>query len=162
MRGRVSSATEGNLIYSRPEALPAAALRRQLRVRTPHEIWLLSLASGALVFGIAVLANWLIYDVLLHEQGIHVVAAIVGGGVTTLLIERLLFTQRQARLAALERFRIIAEMNHHIRNALQAISYQRYVNASDADAKRLKEAVDRIEWVLEEILPNVQRPEGHQ
>jgi 1,2-phenylacetyl-CoA epoxidase catalytic subunit len=106
------------------------------------------------------LAHWVVYDVMLQERGVHVVGAVVAGAVTTLLIERLLHTQRQSRLAALERFRIIAEMNHHIRNALQTISYQRYVSATDAEAQRVKEAVDRIEWALEEILPNMQSTTG--
>jgi hypothetical protein len=143
-------------MYSRAEPFPAHASRTELRVRTPPQIWLVSLGSGALVFGVTVLAHWLVYAVMLHERSVHMVGAVVAGGVTTLLIERLLFTQREARIAELERFRIIAEMNHHIRNALQTISYQRYVSASDAEAKRVKEAVDRIEWALEEILPNMQ------
>src|SRR5207237_9789422 len=79
-----------------------------------------------------------------------------------LLIQRQLTEQRKERLAALRRFELIAEMNHHIRNALQTISYQRYTDTDPAASQRLKEAVERIQWVLEEIWPVVQKREGSQ
>ena len=61
---------------------------------------------------------------------------------------------RRRRLETLRRFQIIAEMNHYIRNSLQAILYQSY-SVDEAAAVRLKDAVDRIAWVLEEVLPAV-------
>lgn len=142
-------------MYSRADVLPVHTAAADLRVRTPQQIWLWSIGAGALVFVIALLAHCLVYVVLLQQPGVRFVGALVGGVVSALLIYRLLSEQRRARVAAISRFKTIAEMNHHIRNALQTISYQRY-NASDSAAERLKEAVDRIEWVLEEIVPDVQ------
>jgi hypothetical protein len=54
-----------------------------------------------------------------------------------------------------QRMRTIAELNHHIRNALQVI---RYAGGSKTtqDATQLQlinEAVARIEWALREVLP---------
>ncbi len=61
------------------------------------------------------------------------------------------YEQRQYR-STLNKIRVIAAMNHHIRNALQAISY-----APCADQKKqialIAESVDRIQWALREILP---------
>jgi hypothetical protein len=47
-----------------------------------------------------------------------------------------------------------AEVNHHIRNALTAIVYSTSVRHDQALRKTLKEATDRIDWVLNEILPD--------
>lgn len=66
---------------------------------------------------------------------------------------------RQRRLATLRRFEIVAEMNHHIRNSLQTILYQSYTLDEDV-AARLKDAVDRIQWVAERVLPDVQDDSG--
>lgn len=150
----------GDVVYSRAAKLPATTGASELRVRSPQRIWLFSFALGAVVFAATSLVHWLVYGLLLREHGIRVVGPVAAGGVTTLLFHRLLHTQREARLAALGRFRIIAEMNHHIRNALQTISYQRYVSNSQAEANRVKEAVERIEWVLKEIVPNMQSRDG--
>lgn len=61
------------------------------------------------------------------------------------------YEQRQYR-NTLNKIRVIAAMNHHIRNALQAITYAPY-----ADQKRqialIAESVNRIQWALREILP---------
>ena len=65
-------------------------------------------------------------------------------GVLLYLYERL----RDRYLA--ERLRTIALMNHHVRNALQAIKYARY---SKDDVRVIEQAVARIEWALREILP---------
>jgi len=48
---------------------------------------------------------------------------------------------------------VIAEMNHHIRNALQTIVYATF-NASDRHAvDEVREATKRIEWALREVRP---------
>lgn len=130
----------------------------ELRIRSIREIWMWSMAAGLLVFTIAVLGQWVIYNVLLDHEGVRIVGGTIGAVMTTILVNRVLMQQRAAAIADLNRFRIIAEMNHHIRNALQTISYQRYMNGGGAEAERLKEAVNRIEWVLKEILPDVVAP----
>ena len=77
------------------------------------------------------------------------IAAVVTGIVTF----RMLKVKRDYILAFHERFRAIGEAHHHIRNALQSISYQRYFTQDTEEAKRLTQAVQRIEWVLDEIFP---------
>ncbi|HET9741644.1 MAG TPA: hypothetical protein VFQ00_02740 [Terriglobales bacterium] len=57
------------------------------------------------------------------------------------------------------RLRIIADMNHHIRNALQVISLYSYRGQDEKNIKVVNEAVNRIEWALQEVLPgNVASP----
>ena len=126
-------------------------------MRSAVGIWGISIASGLLVFLTATLVHWIVYNLWLGLEGTRVVGAGVAAVVMILLIQRQLTEQRKERLAALRRFELIAEMNHHIRNALQTISYQRYTDTDPAASQRLKEAVERIQWVLEEILPDVQK-----
>lgn len=57
------------------------------------------------------------------------------------------------------RLRIIADMNHHIRNALQVISLYSYRGQDEKNIKVVNDAVNRIEWALQEVLPgNVASP----
>lgn len=52
-----------------------------------------------------------------------------------------------------QRMQIVADMNHHIRNALQVIVYFAQ-NAQDREsADRLRDSIDRIQWALREVLP---------
>jgi hypothetical protein len=70
------------------------------------------------------------------------------GGVIVAVL--LYIDERRRRRALAEQLQIIALMNHHVRNALQAIKYARY---TPDDVRVLEDAVARIEWALREILP---------
>jgi hypothetical protein len=49
---------------------------------------------------------------------------------------------------------IIADMNHHTRNALQVIVSRSVLSIADSDAiEEIRQAVRRIDWCLREILP---------
>jgi len=60
---------------------------------------------------------------------------------------------RQRREFVRDRLHTISEMNHHIRNALQVISFYSYREQDDKALAMLREAVNRIEWALNEVLP---------
>lgn len=51
------------------------------------------------------------------------------------------------------RLKVIAEMNHHIRNALQVIAF--YNRKGEKQEVSVVEAVERIEWALREVLPQL-------
>lgn len=54
------------------------------------------------------------------------------------------------------RVEMIADLNHHIRNALQVIKLCGTQTESSFDSRQLqliKESADRIEWALREVLP---------
>ena len=62
----------------------------------------------------------------------------------------------QRREAALLRMQVISEMNHHIRNALQVITYASAAqnqNDSVDSVDMIRSSVERIEWALREVLP---------
>jgi len=61
------------------------------------------------------------------------------------------YEQRQQR-AVLKKVSMIAAMNHHVRNALQAISYAPYAEQK-SQIKMIQDSVQRIQWALQEVLP---------
>lgn len=71
----------------------------------------------------------------------------IGVGLLVLLYER---RQRQNMIRKLE---VIRLMNHHVRNSLQVISFAASSPQQDELANKLRDAVERIEWALREVLP---------
>jgi hypothetical protein len=68
-------------------------------------------------------------------------------------------TQQLRHDRELERHRqfmgMIADMNHHTRNALQVIVSRSVLSMADSNAvEDIRQAVKRIDWCLREILPN--------
>jgi signal transduction histidine kinase len=76
--------------------------------------------------------------------------------VVALLAAGLMHQANQRREAALLRMQVIAEMNHHIRNALAAISLSTDAIQNQQSIRVISESVDRITWALREILPRRQ------
>ena len=52
-----------------------------------------------------------------------------------------------------EKLRVIADMNHHIRNALQALTFYRVKSSDEKEMNVIDQAVSRITWALKEVLP---------
>ena len=48
---------------------------------------------------------------------------------------------------------MIRMMNHHVRNSLQVISFATSVPQQEEVARKVRDAVERIEWALREVLP---------
>jgi signal transduction histidine kinase len=72
--------------------------------------------------------------------------------VVALLTARLMHAANQRREAALLRMQVISEMNHHIRNALTAVTLTTDSIQNQQSIRVISESVDRIEWALREIL----------
>ena len=61
--------------------------------------------------------------------------------------------ERHRHSAMLRQMRVIAEMNHHVRNALQPILYSPYLKEQAEQIRIVQEGIDRIQWALKEVLP---------
>ncbi len=124
------------------------------------------LSSGRVMLFAGVLAAVLVFMVgagldwfVLHENESRNVAislsdtlaAVIAGA----LVYRLLQYERDRRKLLRQRLEIIAEMNHHVRNALQVISFSNYSADSEQQLERIREGVNRIQWALKEILPRM-------
>jgi len=98
------------------------------------------------------------FDQLLVWEGVSSMGVMLLSNILTGVVAGLLFLQN--RLRAEDRQKLlehrlakVAEMNHHVRNALQVVSFYRH-QISDPEAGRLlQESIRRIEWTLEEVLP---------
>jgi len=76
--------------------------------------------------------------------------------VVALLTAGLIHQANQRHEAALLRMQVIAEMNHHIRNALAAISLSTDTIQNQQSIRVISQSVDRITWALREVLPRSQ------
>jgi hypothetical protein len=118
--------------------------------------------SGLLSLLVAVVVSLIgvVLDRLLLKEGISRLDMLVfSNGLTGLFAGGLFYQMAReakgSRALMEERMKTIAELNHHIRNALQVIKFlggQR----SGLDAVQLQlinDSADRIEWALREVLP---------
>lgn len=120
-----------------------------------------SRARLVLLCVLVVLLVWLVgygFDHLLARDGVtRFDILLVSNGLTGIVAGFLFFSlinnDRLRRNLVRERLRTIAEMNHHIRNALQVITYASATNANDASVNLIRDSVERIEWALREVLP---------
>src|SRR3954468_17790431 len=79
----------------------------------------------------------------------------LGGVVVGVLAYRLLLYERERRALLRQRIAVIADMNHHVRNALQVISFHTYTAADQEQVEAVKESMARIQWALKEVLPKL-------
>lgn len=105
------------------------------------------------------------FDRLMVREGVPSLGVMLLSNALTGLVAGILYLE--VRVRAQEKQRLlehrllkVAEMNHHVRNALQVVSFYRY-QITDPEASRLlQESIKRIEWTLEEVLPRGWNIEG--
>ncbi len=142
-------------------------IQAPVRVSQPRtESWLPISAGRIWVtivsFGVAVFVIGLALDLfLIHQKGLRplTAAAILNaffGVIAAVLVHRLLAFERDKCNRMLERLEVVDEMNHHIRNALQVISFSAHGGSSESELAEIKKAVTRIQWAVREILPKVE------
>lgn len=95
--------------------------------------------------------------VLLREGATRLDIMLLSNGLTGLVAGGLFFQlgryERERRKVVRARLRVIAEMNHHIRNALQIITYVASSQQQEDSVELIRNSVERIEWSLREVLP---------
>ncbi len=113
--------------------------------------------GAAIAVGIvSFLATELMHYLLVPDIGRsreRLLAEVFSALLVSLLTAKLVQITRERHRLTMARMQVIAEMNHHIRNALSPIS----LSMDDTENQQLNhvisEAVDRIDWALREILP---------
>jgi hypothetical protein len=104
----------------------------------------------------ALFSRWLVDTWYPPEGGwIHgsFMLLIVGG-----LLYALLRYENDRRAANIHRFRVVAECNHHIRNALQVLIFTHDGGIEEGSlgiSREIADAVRRIEMTLSEVFPRV-------
>lgn len=105
------------------------------------------------------------FDKLLLREGVSRLGVLFLSNLLTGLVAGILFLQNKIRFQEKqklleERLKKIAEMNHHVRNALQVVAFYRSQIRDPEAARVLQDSIKRIEWTLEEILPRGWNLEG--
>jgi hypothetical protein len=127
----------------------------------PESLW--SRRSGLISCVVALIVSVLgvVLDHTLIKEGLpRFGMLIISNGLTGMLAGGLFFQlareERASRELVRARMKTIAELNHHIRNALQVIRFLGGQQRSGLDVMQLQlinDSVDRIEWALREVLP---------
>jgi hypothetical protein len=98
------------------------------------------------------------FDRLLVKEGVtRLDVMVLSNGLTGvavgLLYLQLTRIERERRAQVQQQLRTIADMNHHIRNALQIIAYASASTDKTQSVELISQSVTRIEWALREVLP---------
>ena len=98
------------------------------------------------------------FDRLLVDEGIPRTGVMLLSNLLTAVVAGALFLQSKIRAQEKQellehRLRKVAEMNHHVRNALQIVSFYGHQMSDPEAARLLQDSIKRIEWTLEEVLP---------
>jgi hypothetical protein len=119
--------------------------------------------SGLLSLLVVVIVSLIgfILDRLLIKEGLPRLDMMIFSNSLTGLFAGGLFWQMSREAKAhrdlvAERMKTIAELNHHIRNALQVIKFlggKSRTGLDDVQLQLINDSVDRIEWALREVLP---------
>jgi hypothetical protein len=140
-----------------------------------ESLW--SRRSGLLSLLVVVVVSLIgiVLDRLLLKEGVaRLDMLIFSNGLTGLFAGGMFFQmareEKASRELVAERMKTIAELNHHIRNALQVIKFLGGQKRTGLDALQLQlinDSADRIEWALREVLPRyplraVNTPEQHE
>lgn len=129
--------------------------------RVNRESWRRLLLAAALFAVAAFLVTELMHYLLVPDFG-PFRERIVAEGASALILgtlaAKLLHGAYRARQHALARLQVIAEVNHHVRNALEVISLSAYITRDEEAIRRIMEGVNRIDWALREILPRESFP----
>jgi hypothetical protein len=103
--------------------------------------------------GIGLFALGCLVQAWMVKDGVSGVSQYLDDMILGVLAGLLVFAYEQKRHnAMLKRIQVIADMNHHVRNALQAITLSRYAENSQ-QIQVIDESAKRIQWALRELLP---------
>src|SRR3954468_13171381 len=124
-------------------------MNRVLRHSTPL---LLGLTAALVFFAIDDFLDHLMLRITSANVALEISDAITAILIGALVAQMaVLYRQREAQAQA--RVQRIAEMNHHVRNALQVITYWSLEEKEKRQVELVQDAVNRIQWALREVLP---------
>ena len=117
--------------------------------------WLLSVLVAAVVSALGTLLDRLLVREGLPRRDMVIFSNMITGLVAAWFFHSLATHEKNRRELVRERMQTIAELNHHIRNALQVIKYWggAQSNLNSLQLQLINSSVDRIEWALREVLP---------
>lgn len=131
------------------EMLPQPPWFTQLsKVKT----WLLGLGIFGIVFLINLVLDYVVADAAASSTVGYVVSDAVAGLLATFFVLRVIRLERERDQAMRHRLYVIAEMNHHVRNSLDAIQMSAQLTRDREMVSIISDEVNRIQWALREVL----------
>jgi hypothetical protein len=120
--------------------------------RKPPTLMRRAVYSFSLGFGIFLLGVAL--RTLLDRFGVSGMTAVIDDLLIGILAGLLVFAyERHQHRLVLDKMKVIAEMNHHVRNALQPMLYSPFLKEQAEQVQAIQDGIRRIEWALREVLP---------
>jgi hypothetical protein len=122
--------------------------------RTSSRFTIASNVVRGLLVGLAVCLFGVAADNYLYFRGggrlLATAEDIVIGTFVALLV--VLYLERRRRYVE-ERLRLIANMNHIVRNELEIITYSAHATQNADHIRHIRQCAEHIEWALQEVLP---------
>ncbi len=134
---------------SAPGSLPEAAWFA--RASKPM-ILVFALLIGAVVFGINLALDFSLAHVAHSPLTGYLVSDGAAAAIAVFLVLNVIRSANERRVAVRRRLELIAAMNHHVRNSLDAIQMSAQLTRDRDAIKIISDEVSRIEWALREIL----------
>jgi hypothetical protein len=131
-----------------------AGVRRTLWMEPNSRRFIVAAAVGVGI--VSFVATELMHYLLVPDIGPHperLLAEGLSAFFVSCLVAKLVHMSRERHRLVMARMQMIAEMNHHIRNALSPVALSLDATGNQALNRVIVEAVDRIDWALREILP---------
>ena len=121
--------------------------------RSPKVPSLLQRVGFSFLLGFGLFVFGALVQGALGRRGITGINAYLDDLILGVLAGLLVFAYEHRRSREMrKKLSVIAAMNHHVRNALQTISYLPYTDQAK-QVQLIQQSVNRIQWALQEILP---------
>ena len=118
-----------------------------------------------LVLAIAVIASTIeyilhiaIFTYVPHEGVGRLLDSLTIGLVIAIITIIEIKAVQQRRNKVMDDMRVVRELNHHVRNALQIISYAARVPETKQQVAIIDESIARIDSTLKELFPTIDKP----
>lgn len=109
---------------------------------------------GLLVFVVGILLDTFLIDIGASRPMTLLVDDFLTGAAAGVALWLVLRYEQRRRIAEAYRLQVLDETNHHVRNALQVMVLFSH-SVGGQQGEQLRKAVDRIQWTLNEVLPQV-------
>ena len=114
--------------------------------------WAVALRSVLIGFGVFFLGS--LSDVWLQLHAANRSLAVMDDALVGIAVGLLVLVyERRQRQNMVRKLEVIRQMNHHVRNSLQVISFANSLPQREELGNKVRDAVERIEWALREVLP---------
>lgn len=131
------------------------------RMSWRNSYWLIILIAvliGVLTIVANIAMGWVTKDILRDMLP----SDILDGAVAAVVSGSVLIRMQSHRRDLLMRMQIIEDVNHHVRNALTAITLSSSLRQDQESDAKVRDAYDRIDWVLSDVLPQTINDRGSE